>query len=79
MKVWIDQSYCTGNGLCVDVAPDVFVLIDGLGYVKEGKKVFAACEGNPEGVQGVAVVPAGLEDAVLLAAQDCPGECIYVS
>ena len=40
MKVWIDQDLCTGDGLCEEIAPDVFVgLDDGLFYVKEGDKV----------------------------------------
>ncbi len=25
MKVWIDQDLCTGDGLCEEIAPDVFV------------------------------------------------------
>ena len=42
MKVWIDQDLCTGDGLCEEIAPDVFVgLDDGLFYVKEGDKVFS--------------------------------------
>ena len=37
MKVWIDQDLCTGDGLCEEIAPDVFTLLDdGLAYVKEG-------------------------------------------
>ena len=41
MKVWIDQSLCTGDGICEEIAPDVFVgLDDGLFYVKEGDKIF---------------------------------------
>ena len=40
MKVWIDQDLCTGDGLCEEIAPDVFVgLDDGLFYVKEGDKI----------------------------------------
>ena len=40
MKVWIDQDLCTGDGLCEEIAPDVFVgLDDGLFYVKEGDNV----------------------------------------
>ena len=39
MRVWIDQDLCTGDGLCVDHCPDVFVqLEDGIAYVTE-----AAC------------------------------------
>src|SRR5215203_4694428 len=34
MRVWIDQDLCTGDGLCVDHCPDVFVLLeDGISYV----------------------------------------------
>ena len=41
MKVWIDQDLCTGDGLCEEIAPAVFTLLDdGLAYVKEGDKVF---------------------------------------
>ena len=36
MRVWIDQDLCTGDGLCVDHCPDVFVqLEDGIAYVSE--------------------------------------------
>ena len=42
MKVWIDQDLCTGDGLCEEIAPDVFIgLDDGLFYVKEGDKIFS--------------------------------------
>ena len=34
-QVWIDQSLCTGDGLCVQEAGNVFEFdIDGLAYVK---------------------------------------------
>ena len=40
MKVWIDQDLCTGDGLCEEIAPDVFTLLDdGLAYVKEGEAI----------------------------------------
>ena len=40
MKVWIDQDLCTGDGLCEEIAPAVFTLLDdGLAYVKEDDKV----------------------------------------
>ena len=40
MKVWIDQDLCTGDGLCEEISPAVFTLLDdGLAYVKEGDKV----------------------------------------
>ena len=79
MKVWIDQDLCTGDGLCEEIAPDVFVLLDdGLAYVREGDKIFAASEGNPEGADGMAAVPDGMEDLTVEAAEECPGECIFV-
>ena len=50
MKVWIDQDLCTGDGLCEEIAPDVFTLLDdGLAYVKEGDKVYADGQGQPAG------------------------------
>jgi ferredoxin len=37
MKVWIDQDLCTGDGLCEEICPSVFTLLDdGLAYVKDG-------------------------------------------
>ena len=65
MKVWI--------------APDVFVLLDdGLAYVREGDKIYAASEGNPEGAAGLAGFPDDQLDAVVEAAEECPGECIFI-
>ena len=75
MKVWIDQDLCTGDGLCEEIAPDVFTLLDdGLAYVKEGAKVFS----DPGGPEGLAVVPAGQEEATIESADECPGECIFI-
>ena len=75
MKVWIDQDLCTGDGLCAEIAPDVFVMLDnGLAYVAEGDKVFD----DPGGARGLATVPDGLELDVIESAEECPGECIYI-
>jgi len=75
MKVWIDQDLCTGDGLCTDHAPAVFLLLeDGIAYVREGKKVY----NDPGQHDGLAAVPAALEQAVVSAAEDCPGECIFI-
>jgi ferredoxin len=75
MKVWIDQDLCTGDGLCEEIAPAVFTLLDdGLAYVKAGDKVFD----DPGGTAGVAEVATDLEDAVVEAAEECPGECIFI-
>jgi ferredoxin len=75
MKVWIDQDLCTGDGLCTDHAPAVFTLLeDGIAYVKEGKRVL----NDPGGPASLAHVPHALEHAVVHAADDCPGECIFI-
>ncbi len=75
MKVWIDQDLCTGDGLCAEIAPEVFVLLDdGLAYVKENDKVSS----EPGGAQGLAAVPAGKEEATIESAEECPGECIFI-
>mgnify|MGYP002628151977 CR=1 FL=1 len=79
MKVWIDQDLCTGDGLCEEIAPDVFTLLDdGLAYVVEGDKIFAKAKGNPEGAEGLAEFPDKMLDAVVESAEECPGECIYI-
>jgi ferredoxin len=71
----VDQDLCTGDGLCVDHAPDVFVLLeDGISYVKEGDRVL----NDPGQWDSVARVPHKLELAVIHAADDCPGECIFI-
>jgi ferredoxin len=75
MKVWIDQDLCTGDGLCEEIAPAVFTLLDdGLAYVKEGAEV----KSEPGGAEGLAQVPSELEDAVTEASEECPGECIFI-
>ena len=75
MRVWIDQDLCTGDGLCTDHAPAVFTLLeDGIAYVKEGRHV----RNDPGGAAGLARVPAGREADVVAAAEDCPGECIFI-
>lgn len=71
--VRVDQDLCTGDGLCVQYAPEVFEFdVDGLAYVKgpDGELRLAA---------GVEVeVPAASVDAVLDSATECPGDCIHV-
>ena len=80
MKVWIDQDLCTGDGLCEEIAPDVFTLLDdGLAYVKERRQgVRRPRHGNPQGAEGLAVIPDGQLDAVIESAEECPGECIFI-
>lgn len=88
MKIWIDQDLCVGAGTCEQLAPDLFEAKgDGLWVVKEDaahwgdRTVFDGGSGSghgPEGFDGQARVPAPLVDVALEAAEECPGECIYV-
>ncbi len=75
IKVWIDQDLCTGDGLCTDHCPEVFVLLDdGICYVHDRDVL-----GNDPGGRASSVtVPSRHEAAVVNAAIDCPGECIFV-
>jgi ferredoxin len=72
MKVWVDQDLCIGNGICEELCPDVFVLIQGKAYV--GERGVAL----PPGQSGAAIVPTGMEEAAIDAAEACPAECIYI-
>lgn len=75
MGVWIDQDLCTGDGLCVDHAPDVFVMLqDGIAYVVES----GVPQNNPGSSGSVARVPRSREQSVIVAADLCPGECIFI-
>ncbi len=75
MRVWIDQDLCTGDGLCVDHCPEVFVqLEDGIAYVAiDGSPL-----NDPGGSRSLAEVPLRLEQNVVQAADVCPGECIFI-
>lgn len=75
MRVWIDQDLCTGDGLCLDHCPDVFVqLEDGIAYVAE----WGAALNDPGGSGSLADVPARHRQATIDAALACPGECIFI-
>ncbi|MFJ4847936.1 MULTISPECIES: ferredoxin [unclassified Streptomyces] len=73
LEVWIDQDLCTGDGICVQYAPEVFELdIDGLAYVKGD-------DGELREAPGASVpVPLPLLTDVVDSARECPGECIHV-
>ena len=74
LKVWIDQDLCTGDGLCVQDAPEVFEFdIDGLAYVKNGRHADLLTDAGAR-----ADVPESLRLDVIHAARECPGECIHV-
>ena len=74
LQVWVDQDLCTGDGLCVQYAPEVFEFdVDGLAYVKDGER--RACCGD---AGARADVPDRLRLDVIDSAKDCPGACIHV-
>lgn len=73
MRVWIDQDLCVGNGICEELSPEVFQLVDGaIAYVRDGERLL------PRGEEGTLHVPAGFEQAVIDAADECPAACIYL-
>ena len=88
LMVWIDQDLCTGDGICSEICPDVFVgRDDGLWVVKEEAShfgstiVFDGVDGaghGPDGGKGVAQIPDSLIDSAVEAAEECPGECIMI-
>ena len=88
MKVWIDQDLCTGDGLCVEICPGLFDMHDdGLAYVKEadwkslyGPDTDRADKSTPrlQMADGTATVPEELAETAIEAAEECPGECIFL-
>jgi ferredoxin len=73
MRVWIDQDLCVGNGICEELCPEVFQLIDGaIAHVRDATRLL------PKGRNGIAHVPIGFEQSVIDAAEQCPAECIYL-
>src|SRR5205814_1579916 len=73
LRVWVDQDLCTGDGLCVQYAPEVFEFdVDGLAYVKtDGGELMLAPGARTDG-------PSHLRLEVIDAAKECPGDCIHV-
>ncbi len=77
IQVWIDQDLCTGDGLCTDHCPDVFILLDdGISYVRDPSS--KSIGNDPGGRHSTVAVPGKLEQQVVDAALDCPGECIFI-
>ncbi|WP_405981476.1 ferredoxin [Streptomyces sp. NBC_00158] len=73
LEVWIDQDLCTGDGICVQYAPEVFELdIDGLAYVKSPEDELLQEAG------ATTPVPLVLLQDVVDSAKECPGDCIHV-
>lgn len=85
LRVWIDQDLCTGDGICVEICPDLFGMHDdGLAYVKEASWSNLL---GPDGTEpapkykmadGMAEIPDGLLEDTIEAAEECPGECIFI-
>lgn len=83
VRVWIDQDLCTGDGLCVEIVPEIFGMHDdGLAYVKEvdWPDLTNGQGGEPlhKMGEGQAVVPEPYLEATVEAAEECPGECIFI-
>ena len=75
MKVWSDQEYCTGDGLCEELCSAMFQLEDdGLAYVKENGVV----PSDRAGREAMVAVSSDDEEAVREAVQECAGECIFI-
>jgi ferredoxin len=74
LEVRVDQHLCTGDGLCVEYAPEVFEFdIDGLAYVKGADGALLTADGAR------VAVPVDLVLEVVDAAGECPGDCIHVT
>lgn len=73
LLVRVDQDLCTGDGLCVQLAPAVFEFdLDGLAYVK-------SADGELLTSPGASVpVPSRCVKDVIESAEGCPGDCIFV-
>ena len=73
LRVRIDQELCTGDGICAQLAPQIFELdVDGLAYVKGSDGVLRL---DPD---ASVEVPDDLAVAVTKSARECPGCCIFV-
>ncbi|MDI1464537.1 ferredoxin [Catellatospora sp. KI3] len=73
LRVRVDQDLCTGDGLCVQYAPEIFEFdVDGLAYVKGEDGELRMSPGDTVGI------PAHLRLEVIDAANECPGECIHI-
>ena len=77
LRVWIDQDLCTGDGLCEEIAPSIFYGHSaGLFYVKEAGSETPA-EPTHRMTESVSV-PSEMAEATIEAAEECPGECIFI-
>ena len=75
VKVWIEHDLCTGDGLCTQLAPDVFEFDEeGIAHVKNSADGPLLTEAG-----ATANVPDSLRLDVIDAADGCPGDCIHVA
>lgn len=73
LLVRVDQDLCTGDGLCVQLAPTVFEFdVDGLAYVKDESGELLTSPGARRSV------PSSCVKDVIESAEGCPGDCIFV-
>ena len=76
--------YLAGDGLCAEVCPKLFEMHDdGLAYVKEADwSTIYGPDGDEEPAlqmaKGTAKVSDGLLSDCIEAADECPGECIFI-
>lgn len=84
-RVWIDQDICTGDGICSEICPELFGPHEtGLWHVKEESWSDIYNGGDPkdgpvyEMATGTANVPDHLLETCVGAAEECPGECIFI-
>ncbi len=76
LHVWIDQDLCTGDGLCTDHCPELFTLLeDGISYVVGPDGVPL---NDPGGAASLAPVSDAQTPEAIAAAEECPGECIFL-
>ncbi len=74
MRVRVDQDKCTGDGLCVQYAAR------SSSSTSTGWPTSRAPDGELLTAEGAEVdVPESLRLEVIDAAEQCPGECIYVT
>lgn len=80
MRVWIDQDLCTGDGLCAEIEPAIFFMHDdGLAYVKETTDPLGTIDGEPKNrMHDMVNVPEPHLEGTIEAAEECPGECIFI-
>lgn len=72
-RVWVDQDLCTGDGICAQLAPEVFKIHwDGLAYVHHDDDEIL------EGPGATVPIDPKRAAAVVESARECPGDCICI-